>query len=227
VNYKFILPKAYVILLLTAALLTACQKQDAQNGNTPGPAAGLSGNVVYSEGKVTLNNRQTSTGDPVPTKSTMVTGPDSGCEIVFDHKNIIRINENTTVSLDFSQPVKVLDLQQGGIGSVLKNLEKLAGTDSFLVKTNVAVMGVRGTVIFIHADEAETYICDCNGVIYLRDKDNKNRQTVKAAHHAASVFTNENGKIVVRPGAMKYHTDADMQTLAAKIVYTIDWKIID
>jgi ferric-dicitrate binding protein FerR (iron transport regulator) len=222
VNYKIILFAPAII-----ALLSSCQKQGAQNQVTPEADAGVSGTVIYVEGKVTLNERQINTGERVPAKSLIVTGPGAECEITFAQKNIIRINENTTVSVDFSQPVKDLDLRQGSIASVLNNLDKLGNADSFSVRTNVAVMGVRGTVIFVHADKDRTYICDCNGTVYLRDADNKNQQTVEAAHHKASVFTKQNGKVVVRPGAMEYHTDEDMQNLAAKIGYTIDWSVIE
>ncbi len=221
-NYKIIM-----FLLLITGLFSSCQKQAAQNHGNRAADAETSGTVIYVEGKVTLNDKQIGTGEHVPAKSVIVTGPGSVCEITFAQKNSIRINENTTVSVDFSQPVKELDLEQGSVGSVLKNLGKLGNSDSFLVRTNVAVMGVRGTVIFVHADTDQTYICDCNGTVYLRDADNKNQQTVKASHHKASVFTKENGKVVIQPGGMKYHTDEDMQNLASKIGYTIDWSVID
>lgn len=224
---RFRITGGVMFVFILAAMFAACQKQGTTTGSNTARGTLKSGQVIYIEGTVTMDQKQVSIGDDVPATATLATGPASECEIVFDKKNIIKIAENTRVTLDFSGQVKKLDLAQGSLASVLKNLNRLSNADAFQVRTNVAVMGVRGTVFYIRADKDTTYICDCNGVISLKDESGDNLQEVKAAHHLATVFSSENGQIVVSPGAMKYHTDADMAALAAKIGYSINWKVID
>jgi outer membrane protein assembly factor BamB len=74
-------------------------------------------------------------------------GPDSECQLKFANLAVVSIRENTQVSLDS------LTLSTSGSqvklalesGTVLSKVKKLSGKESFTVRTQTAVGGVRGT----------------------------------------------------------------------------------
>ena len=47
--------------------------------------------------------------------------------------------------------------------------------------------------------------------------------TLEAAHHSAVEYVRKDGKVSVENQPMLYHNDAEMESLASKIGYTIDW----
>ncbi len=50
---------------------------------------------------------------------------------------------------------------------------------------------------------------------------------IEAAHHASYRVTDKNGSVSMDKAPMLYHSDADMEALAGKIGYTIDWTKVD
>jgi hypothetical protein len=88
-------------------------------------------------------------------------------------------------------------------------------------------LGVRGTSFFVKADADSTYVCVCNGVVTVRDEKNSNAEEVKAKHHVARLLTKTENGTVITPAKMLYHTDKDIENVAEKIGYKIDWDKID
>ena len=76
-------------------------------------------------------------------------------------------------------------------------------------------------------NQKKTYICDCNGVIQVSDIDGKNSRTVEAKHHKGMRIIKTGSGFSLRNAGMLYHNDADMEILAEKIGYAIDWSEID
>jgi len=146
---------------------------------------------------------------------------------VFDDKNIVKIMQNTFAELDFSKVRKEIKLQRGGVAAVLKKLETLAGTDSFLINAPAAVAGVRGTTLCVWADATSSYICACNGKVHTIDANGSNEINLEASHHTARLYSVKNSAVSVESAGMLYHSDASVETLAAKIGYTLDWTKID
>jgi hypothetical protein len=113
---------------------------------------------------------------------------------------------------------------------VLDRLQELAGSPSFEVRTHTAVGGVRGTVFFVSVESEEsTYICTCNGETDLSgssdDADRADRAStaVDADYHTAYRFVQEGATVSYQSAPLLYHTDEEMDTLAAKIGVTIPW----
>ena len=50
---------------------------------------------------------------------------------------------------------------------------------------------------------------------------------MEAAHHASCRIVEDRGATSVSKAPMLYHTDADMEGLAARVGVSIDWNIID
>src|SRR5208337_4175930 len=74
-------------------------------------------------------------------------GPASECQLKFADMAVVSIRENTQVSIDsLSLNESVSQVKLGlKTGTVLSKVKKLAGTDSYAVRTDTAVGGVRGT----------------------------------------------------------------------------------
>jgi hypothetical protein len=204
------------LLVLSSAFLA---------GQTAIPAA--RGQVVFLEGEVRINGEATDIGALLDARARIETGPGASCEIVFDRKNALRVGQNAVATLDFSGKVKEVAIEKGGLTSVLRKLGKIKGSDSFRVTTATAVAAVRGTSFCVWVDETSTYVCACNGSVRTIDARGGNVQSLKAAHHVARVYTAAGDSIAVAPAGVEHHSDASVESLAARIDESINWKKID
>ncbi len=190
----------------------------------PAPGRGL---VVFFEGDVRIDGKQTEIGAVLPARALVETGPAASCEIVFDKKNAIRVGQNAVATLDFSGAVKQVRLTKGGLTSVLRKLGKASGGDRFRVTTPTVVAGVRGTSFCIWADEGSTYVCACNGSVHTIDAKGGNAQDLSAAHHVARNYVSKDGAIDVGSAGVEHHSDASVESLAARIEERLDWSKLD
>lgn len=96
-------------------------------------------------------------GDFLGAAQSLSTGAESACELQFGERAVIRIDENTEVNLEdlLLQPGKTKVGLRLNAGTVLCKVEKLAGGESFQVRSRAAVCGVKGTDfgVTVAADE--------------------------------------------------------------------------
>ena len=192
-------------------------------------AAASQGAITYLEGAVTIDAASASIGDVIPSGATVKTDRDSLCEITFRQRNVIRLGEQTSFVFNPGNLQVGSVLRQGSLTLVLKNLVSGgAGDHSFYVRTPTAAAGVRGTSFFMKVEDASTtYVCLCNGVLRLDDGTLVKGIDIEAAHHASYRVTDKDGSVSIDKAPMLYHTDQDMEALAGKIGYTIDWTKVD
>jgi hypothetical protein len=192
-------------------------------------AAVSQGEISYLEGRVTIDNVPASIGDPVPLGATVRTDALSLCEIIFREKNILRLGEKTAFVFNPSNLQVGCELQKGALTLVLKNLAAgAAGDRSFFVRTPTTAAGVRGTSFYMNVEDPQTtYVCICNGAIALDDGARQAGMDVEAAHHAAYRLSGDGVTTTVTRAPLLYHTDNDMDGLAAKIGVSIDWTRVD
>jgi hypothetical protein len=215
-----------VVLFLAVAILRIAAGGKAERelpGGTVGDSAGV---VFYLSGEVFLDGKATEIGAPVLSGATLETKNSSLCEIRFGDRNIFQIRENTLATLSLSGGGREVDLKKGAFAAVFDKLKTVAaeGRDGFRLRTPTAVGGVRGTVFFFQVEsEDSTYVCICNGRIDLEDVAAGNRIAAEADRHKALRFIRGAGGTTTEAAPLLYHTDADMDTLAAKIQVTIPW----
>jgi ferric-dicitrate binding protein FerR (iron transport regulator) len=205
--------------LLVLASLSSCQKADQAARTT-------SARVDYVNGEVTIDGAAAEPGATIKPAFTVVTGASSSCGIVFDEKNILHIDENTDATIDLSTDIRTVNLRRGMLACALRKLARIASRDqeAFRVATDSAVAGVRGTVFLAKVeDETRTYLCDCNGVLDMRDSGGGNAHRVEAAHHKAYRFTRSGDTFASAEAGLEYHTDQMMELGLARIGETIDW----
>ncbi|MBI9107410.1 MAG: FecR domain-containing protein [Spirochaetales bacterium] len=180
--------------------------------------------VEYFDGDVTINDESADFGMKVPFGAVVTTGPGSYCEIVFNRKNIFRIQESTIAEIRLSPSSPEITIKKGTFAALFTKLEALTMDEPFKIRTQTAVAGVRGTAFFVKALDADnTYICICNGELEVTDTEADSREVIESGHHKAIYFRNVNGETVVDNAPMLYHTDEDMEALAFHIDEKIKW----
>jgi len=177
---------ALLFFAVASLVIFGCApKKAAQAAAIPkAPSSTARGKVVFFEGDVKIDGTVPEIGQELGAKALVETGTGASCEVIFDEKNAIRISQNAIASLDFSGIVKEVNLKKGGLTSVLRKLDRIAGSDSFRVYTATAVAGVRGTSFCVWVDDSSTYVCACNGTVKTIDAKGSNEQVLSAAHTA-------------------------------------------
>jgi ferric-dicitrate binding protein FerR (iron transport regulator) len=212
-------------LLLSFAFFGCAPR--AKPAETAAAPASQKVTVVYTEGSVSVNGSSARIGQTLGTTVSVETGPSSTCQIEFGDKNIMSVGQNAVASFDFSKITAEVELKKGGLTSVLKGLAKIGDRDSFVVKTDAASAGVRGTCFCVWCDDTSTYVCACNGTVRTIDAKGHDEQTLTASHHVARLYTIKGDAISVEAAGLLHHSDASVQALASKIGYTVDWSKAD
>ena len=216
-----------ILIILALGFAAAPAMGEVKGAALPAAAASPRGSVVFFEGSVKVDGAPAEIGKELGAKASIETGPGASCEIVFDGKNAIRIGQNSRAKLDFSGIVRELRLERGGATAVLRKLGKIAGSDSFRVTTPTAIAGVRGTSFCVWAEEGETYVCACNGEVRTIDSAGANELDLKSAHHAGRYYVKKGSSTIVSPAGIEHHSDASVESLAARIGERIDWTKAD
>ncbi len=222
-------PVSFTFLVLSCTQKpAAATNQASSDRNAAAQTKAVSGTIVYVDGSVSVNGKPATIGQTVASTDTVKTGDASVAEITFSGRNIIQIEANTLTTLDLSGADRGANLKSGALALVLKQLGPIGAKPGFRVTTQNAVGGVRGTAFYVKVESPDrTYFCLCNGELSLADSGGGNASTVTAAHHKAIRFIRNGASIAAEPAPMLYHTDAQMQALAGKIGYTIDWNKAD
>ena len=189
--------------------------------------------IVYIEGDVSMNGSPASVGDEVLPGAVLATAKDSICQIVFNAKNIVHMAAGTTLRFDPRGLSLGATLQNGAVAMVLRKLNPFISANPadelrFTIRTSTAVAGVRGTCFFVAVeDDNNTYVCACNGVIHLEGSGGQFTQNLASSHHAELRVTRSASGISVHSAPLLYHTDGDVEEIAARIDEKIDWTKID
>ena len=180
-----------------------------------------------------MNGAPAAVGDEVPPGAILATAKDSLCQIVFNAKNIVHMAAGTTLRFDPRAVSLGATLQKGAVAMVLRNLNPFISAKPsdelrFTMRTSTAVAGVRGTSFFVAVeDENNTYICACNGVIHVEGGGGQFTRNLASSHHEELRVTRSPSGISARAAPLLYHTDGDVEAIAARIDEKIDWTKID
>jgi len=180
-----------------------------------------------------MNGAPAAVGDEVPPGAVLATAKDSLCQIVFNAKNIVHMAAGTTLRFDPKAVSLGATLQKGAVAMVLRKLNPFISANPadelrFTIRTSTAVAGVRGTCFLVAVeDDDNTYICACNGVIHLEGSSGQFAQNLASSHHAELRVTRSASGISAHAAPLLYHTDGDVEAIAARIDEKIDWTKID
>ena len=209
------------ILFTAVGLLAACSLGFAQTGS-------VIPTVSYLEGVVTIDGTAAQIGNTVPLGAVISTSAASLVDIEFNGRNAIRLSENTTLVFNPRNLQTGSQLRQGALTLCLKHLAVGERGEGFLVRTPSAVCGVRGTSFFMKVESpTSTYVCACNGVVQILGQDGSLLREIAGSHHKGVRIGDTGASPQLADAPMLYHTDADVEKVAAAIGYKIDWNVID
>jgi len=206
-----------ILIFLLAASIYA-------GGNKETKILNFKGNIDYLEGNVSLNNTPAEFGSEVRTGDIIKTGSNSSCDIVFNKGNILHMESDTILQINWNK--STLNLKEGSIASVFNKLNKVIGVnEQFQIITPTATAGIRGTSFYIKVeDEFNTYICTCNGSLILSGNGIDNFAST-SKHHKAYRFTKSGNKVQVKSAGLLYHDDPLMNSVADVIGVKIPWDL--
>lgn len=179
-------------------------------------------------GEVFLDGKSIELATVVSDGSVIQTDADGYCEIQFLGSNVIRVFENSIIRLSFSE--STVSLEKGAAAAVFRNLSGLIQSmdDVFTIKSGTVVAGIRGTSFYVKQEDAYTsYFCLCNGKIHLSDEDGQFSKDIESNHHSAVRITENKNQLEVSQASMLYHSDKDMEDLAAVIGQKMDWNSVE
>lgn len=217
----------YALAAALFLLIAGCARKAQDAGDPASRVRSRVVELVFFEGEVLIDGKAPELGDRLGLGFSVRTGPGARCDIVFDGGNALSVGQNAFISFDFSQLTAVVDIERGGLGSVLRKLDKIAETDSFRIQTRSSIAGVRGTSFCVWVGPDSTYVCACNGRVRTIDALGNNEEILEAAHHEARLYKRAGAEISAEAAGMLHHDDALVQSIADRIGYRIDWAKVD
>ncbi len=166
-------------------------------------------------GDVRINGSPAAAGMEVKAGDVITTGADS--EVVFvAGKDAFLIRSASRVQAE------------GGAGSVLiTGLRIVTGAmlsvfspgERKTLRTTTATIGIRGTAVYVEAEESRTYVCTCYGETQIvSTADPSARETVRTKHHEQPRYIMAAGApqmLMVAP--VVNHTDAELVLLESLV----------
>jgi hypothetical protein len=157
--------------------------------------------IYRVRGDVRVNGEPAREGSEARAGDRIVTGADG--EMVFvvaRDAMLVRRNSNLSLLADGLRAVT------GAILSVFASGERKQ------IQTGTAVIGIRGTAVYIEAEATRTYVCTCYGEAVLEPAgDPSSRETVRTAHHEQPRYIMASGapQMIMRAPVLN-HTDAEL-----------------
>ncbi|MBF0384182.1 MAG: hypothetical protein HQL69_24485 [Magnetococcales bacterium] len=185
---------------LISAALSGC----AANSVTSG--------IKRVSGDVFVNDKAVTTANLVATDATVTTG-DSGVAVFVVGKDAFLLRKNSRITLkpQISSPSKNSSNPQiSGFQIHSGALMSVFAPGIRRLRTPTAVVGVRGTGVYIEASAQKSYICTCYGSVSIEALDGaKTREEIKTVHHdSPRIIYADSGRIQEAP--MVNHKDAEL-----------------
>ncbi len=162
------------------------------------------------KGEVRVNDRPVVEGDPVAFGDTVSTGPD-GYAVFVVGRDAFMLQENARMEITKGpdktakkKGVVVLRVAAGRVLSVFGD-----GSKRFI--TNTAVVGIRGTAVYVEIEARRTYVCPCYGTTVVASRHTGKQEQLRTRHHEEPRYiydTASGGRI--EPGPVKNHTDEEL-----------------
>jgi hypothetical protein len=175
----------------------------------------ISAGMHEVQGEVSINNSIAQVGFFVAATDTVITGPKSRAVFVVG-KDAFFARENSHIAFSGDSEktsgtarlstIRVISVKAGKVLSVFEQGEKR-------IETTTAVIGVRGTGIYVEADAERTYVCTCYGQVELQARASSDtREILKTTHHQEPRYIYASGvdTLIERAPMMMNHTDDEL-----------------
>jgi hypothetical protein len=164
--------------------------------------------IYRIRGDVRVNGEPAKEGGQVRAGDSIASGADG--EMVFVvNRDAMLVRRDASVSL-LADGLRVVT---GAVLSVFASGQRKQ------IQTGTAVIGIRGTAVYIEAERERTYVCTCYGEASLEPVgDPASRETVRTAHHEKPRYVMATGapQRVLRAPVLN-HTDAELILLESLV----------
>jgi hypothetical protein len=164
--------------------------------------------VYRVRGDVRVNGEPAREGAQVRAGDSLTTGADG--EMVFVvNRDAMLVRRNSNVSL-------LADGLRAVTGAVLS---VFASGQRKQIVTGTAVIGIRGTGVYVEAEQDRSYVCACYGEVTLEPVgDPGARETVRTSHHEQPRYVMATGapQMIMRAPVLN-HTDAELILLESLV----------
>ena len=176
------------------------------------------GRSIYRmSGKVRIDGRYATLETPITFKSVIETGADGN--IVFAvGKDAFILRSHGRLEMQGNDTILTgLRLVAGRLLSVFgkrKPQQRLG------LRTRTAAIGIRGTGVYLEAEQDQTYVCTCYGTADLSSLEDANsRETVVTKHHDAPryILAKAPAGEGIRQAPVINHTDEELELIEALV----------
>jgi len=171
-------------------------------------AGSLEKGVYRIRGDVRVNGTAAREGMDIKAGDVITTG--AGGELVFvAGKDAFLIRPNSRVEVEGGAGALVLTGLRIVTGAVLS---AFTPGEPKTIRTSTATIGIRGTGIYVHAEETRTYACTCYGEAELASVgDPAAREIVRTTHHDQPRYIMGTGApMMLMMAPIIDHTDAEL-----------------
>jgi hypothetical protein len=164
--------------------------------------------IYRVRGDVRVNGEPAKEGAQVRAGDSIASGADG--EMVFVvNRDAMLVRRNANVSL-------LADGLRAVTGAVLC---VFASGQRKQIQTGTAVIGIRGTAVYIEAERERSYVCTCYGEASLEPiGDPASRETVRTAHHEQPRYVMARGAPqMIMSAPVINHTDAELILLESLV----------
>jgi hypothetical protein len=185
-------------------------------------AAGSVEKGVYRvRGDVRINGTPAKEGMEVKAGDVITTGP--GSETVFvTGRDAFLIRANSRVEAQGALGAPVLTGLRVVTGALLS---VFAPGEQKTLRTATAIVGIRGTAVYVEAEEARTYVCTCYGEAEIVSvADPSARETVRTTRHEQPRYVMGTGAPQMLMGApVVNHDDVELNLLESLVGRRTPW----
>jgi len=195
----------FVILATFLLLATACAKQGITTvppEPTPGQVTEPTALLTGANGEVTVNGQEATVGQSLAENTTITTGAGSSAVITFLKGSILRLDENSEITIATLIPDQI-DIEQL-TGRSWSRLTTAGKPDDYAVYTPYAVATVRGTAFSVTVDDNGSTIAVADGIV-ATDSDDVN-DTLETGEQANA----DEDELIIEPATLDTWTETNL-----------------
>lgn len=194
----------FLLRLLAAGAFASTANLLAAERDTPPPRS-----IHLLEGNVQVNGVNATRDTQISANDTVKTGKNGRVVFVVGHDAfILRNNSELALSND--------GLLVGGLRLLTGKMLAVFGKSKHQISTTTAVIGIRGTGVYVEASPELTYFCTCYGETDIKGINDANFvETVSSKHHDAPKYITQKGEI--KPAPFINHTDEELMLIESLV----------
>ncbi len=171
-------------------------------------------------GDVQLNSLPAEVGTPVNYGDVVSTGPSSRAIFILG-ESVFLVRAQTRIELPPKPDTSFAEKAAGVIRLTRGKVLAVLGRRRMRFTTPTAVVGIRGTGLYLEADPEKTYVCLCYGKASLASPmTGGTLEDIKTRHHESPRYIHKaplaNGRLITKAPVIN-HTDAELILLESMV----------